>query len=366
MKQSESKYIKLANLIKEEIDTGKLKYGDKLYSENQLCDMYGLSRQTVRHAIDLLIQEGLLVSVRGSGTYIGKNSVKRRSKHMNIALISTHVDNYIFPSIIQSIVQTLSTAGYTTQISFTGNHVDEERKILKNLLERNDFDGLIVEATKSALPNPNLEYYRKLQRHGIPILFFNCAYPDLDAPLVSLDDRLVAESAVRYLISQGHTRIAGIFKADDGQGKLRYSGYMKALLEAGIRMDDQNILWIDSVDQNALYKIRVSVQSRLTGCTAVFCYNDQVAFNLIRLLSRSGLPIPEQLSVIGIDGSDLSVMSQPTITTIPHPTVELGIRCADNMLHMIADPTFDANYLYCPEIKINESVQTITGEKAES
>lgn len=130
-------------------------------------------------------------------------------------------------------------------------------------------------------------------------------------------------------------------------------------------MDDKNILWIDSVDQSALYKIRASIQSRLADCTAVFCYNDQVAYSLIRLLSHNGFRIPQQLSVMGIDGSELSTMSQPTITTIPHPTAELGARCADHMLHMIVDPEFDGNYLYCPEIRVNDSVCTLTGEKTD-
>ena len=363
MRQSETKYVRLANLIREEIDSGKLKYGDKLYSENQLCEMYGLSRQTVRHAIESLTREGLLESVRGSGTYIGRSSVSHRSKHMNIALISTHVDNYIFPMIIQGIVRTLTSAGYTTQISFTGNRVDEERRILSQLVEHNDVDGVIVEATKSALPNPNLNYYRQLQQMGVPILFFNCAYPELNLPVVSLDDQAVGEKAVRYLISRGHTRIAGIFKADDGQGKLRYTGYLNALMEAGIKIDDRRILWIDTVDQNSLHKIRASVLNRLTDCTAVFCYNDQVAFSLIKLLTRDGFKVPRQLSVMGIDGSELSTLSEPQITTIPHPLRELGVKCADNMLRMITDPTFDGNYLYNPEIVEHDSVRTLTGEK---
>jgi len=67
-----------------------------------------------------------------------------------------------------------------------------ERKILEGILEKDNVDGVIVEATKSALPNPNLEYYRELQRRQTALLFFNCRYPELDAPIVALDD-LIAE-----------------------------------------------------------------------------------------------------------------------------------------------------------------------------
>ena len=61
----------------------------------------------------------------------------------------------------------------------TNNRVDNERRIINELLQK-PIDGLLVEGTKSALPNPNLDLYRKLRRHGIPVLFLNGYYRDLE------------------------------------------------------------------------------------------------------------------------------------------------------------------------------------------
>lgn len=362
MKQREPKYISLVNWIKEKIEAGELRSGDRLYSENELSEMFHLSRQTVRHAIGMLEADGLVERVRGSGTYVGSRRGALRKKAMNIAVISTYVDGYIFPATLQSLVQTLSAAGYMTQIAFTSNRVDEERKILEGILEKDNVDGVIVEATKGALPNPNLEYYRELQRRQIALLFFNCKYPELDAPLVALDDLKVAEDAVHYLLEQGHRKIGGIFKADDGQGRLRYAGYMNALLDAGISPDGRKILWIDTEDQKNLRNIRNSVLRRLTDCTAVFCYNDQVAFGLIELLQKEGFRVPGQLSVVSIDGSELSRLCVPEITSVPYPMEELGRRSAEHMLRLIEDPDFDGNYLYRPEILVRDSVKRIFSE----
>ena len=165
--------------------------------------MFGVSRQTVRHAIGILETEGLVERVRGSGTYIEKRMGTARKPTMNIAVISTYVDGYIFPPMLQGIVQKLSAEGYTTQITFTGNQINNERKILEEILERDQVDGVIAEAVKCALPNPNLEYYREIQKRQIALLFFDCRYPELDAPLVALDDEKVAEKAVNYLIEKG-------------------------------------------------------------------------------------------------------------------------------------------------------------------
>lgn len=361
MKQHEPKYISLVNWIKNKISIRELHPGDKLYSENELSEMFGLSRQTVRHAIGILEEEGLVERVRGSGTYVGSRRGTIRKKTMNIAVISTYVDGYIFPPTLQGIVQTLSAAGYMTQIAFTNNRVENERRILEGILEKDNVDGVIVEATKSALPNPNLEYYRELRKRQIALLFFNCKYPELDAPIVALDDQKVAEDAVNYLLEQGHRKIGGIFKADDGQGRLRYVGYINALLKAGISVDDRKILWIDTEDQKDLKNIRSSVLRRLTDCTGVFCYNDEVAFGLIEMLQKEGFRIPGQLSVVSVDASDLSLLSEPRITSIPYPMEELGQKAAENMLHLIEEADYDGNYLYRPEILVRDSVKKVGG-----
>lgn len=246
-----------------------------------------------------------------------------------------------------------------TQIAFTNNRVDNERRILEGILEKDNVDGVIVEATKSALPNPNLKYYRELQKRGVAILFFNCRYPELDAPLVALDDEAVAEDAVNYLLELGHRKIGGIFKADDGQGRLRYAGYMKALLKAGLPVEDRKILWIDTEDQKNLRSIRTSILRRLTDCTAVFCYNDEVAFGLIELLKKEGLQVPGQLSVVGIDGSELSNLCQPTITSVPYPMEELGRTAAEHMIRLIAEPGYDGTSLFRPGILPKDSVRRL-------
>lgn len=361
MKQHEPKYISLVNWIKEKIRVRELNPGDKLYSENELSEMFGLSRQTVRHAIGILEEEGLVERVRGSGTYVGSRKGTSRKRTMNIAVISTYVDGYIFPPTLQGIVQTLSAAGYMTQIAFTNNRVENERRVLEGILEKDNVDGIIVEAARSALPNPNLEYYREFQKRQIPLLFFNCKYPDLDAPIVALDDTRVAEEAVDYLLAQGHRKIGGIFKCDDGQGRLRYAGYINALMKAGITIDDRKILWIDTEDQKDLRTIRSSVLRRLTDCTGVFCYNDEVAFSLIELLKKEGFRVPGQLSVVSIDASDLSLLAEPKITSVPYPMEDLGQKAAENMMHLIEEPDYDGNYLYCPDILIRDSVRKIGG-----
>ena len=147
----------------------------------------------------------------------------------------TYLDGYIFPRTIQAIEDVLFKAGYTVQIAFTNNLVDRERKILEDILQRDEVAGVMVEATKSALPNPNIHFYRELMERKIPVLFINCYYKELPLPHVAMNDRLAGKAATEYLIKKGHKKITGIFKLDDGQGHLRYAGFGEALQEARVR-----------------------------------------------------------------------------------------------------------------------------------
>ena len=80
---------------------------------------------------------------------------------------------------------------------------------------------------------------------------------------------------------------------------------------------------------------RDKILNRVEECSALFCYNDQIAFQLIRMLQEKGIRVPEDVSVISIDDSDLTLHSEVPITSLPHPKEKLGARAAEVLLDMI-------------------------------
>ena len=359
MRSSEPKYLEIVKWIQEKIENGELKSGNKLYSENELSEMFHMSRQTVRHAIAVLEQQNLLTRIQGSGTYISSTCFSGASgnRTMNIAVISTYVDSYIFPNIIKGIEKILSKHDYMVQIAFTNNKIERERDIMQNILEKNNIDGLIVEATKSALPNPNIEFYNQIKERGIPIIFFNSYYPGLNMPHVALNDKLMGKKVTKYLIAKGHRKIAAIFKADDGQGHLRYAGYVEAMLEADIKLNDTNIIWLDTEYVRDLKDEKKQILARIEGCTAVFCYNDEIAFLLEDICQKEGIRIPEDLSIVGIDNSELAELSDIPFSSISHPMEKLGIKVAENLIGLIEDDSYQATYEFDAEVVERGSVK---------
>ena len=357
--RSQSKYMELVQWIQEQVAAKKFLPGQKMYSENELKEMFHVSRQTVRHAIGVLESEGVLVRRQGSGTYINDKRQINLENRTRISVVTTYVDGYIFPKTIQGIENVLFENGYSVQIAFTNNQISREKTILEDILSRDEVAGVIVETTKSGIPNPNLPLYEELRKKGIPVIFINSYYPLLPNPHVSLNDKMAGAEATGYLIEMGHRNIGGIFKLDDGQGHLRYAGYLEAMQKAGYDVDDSHIVWIDTVNIQKLRECKEVIMNRFGNCSAVVCYNDQVAFELVEILNGEGIRIPEDLSIVSIDDSELTILGDVTLTSVPHPMDKLGEKAALNLLQMIENPSVDGTYEFDAQVVERNSVKRL-------
>ena len=337
LEEAVAKYQEICLWVKKRLESGELKPGDKVESEYKLCQRFQVSRQTVRHAISVLEEEGIVERFRGSGTYISSKDqvTPKKEKTMQIAVMTTFVQEYIFSTIIRELEEQFSNAEYSLQISVTNNSVEKERFILKNILNKNTVDGLIAETTKSGLPNPNLDIYREIMARGIPVLFINSYYPQLEAPHVSLNDKMAGKLVTNYLLQCGHQNIAAVFKADDGQGHQRYAGYVEALMEANVKVDDKRIVWVDSEMLTDFKQSEDWIMHRLQGCTACVCYNDVVANKLLSVCKKKKIRIPGDLSLISIDNSDIARFCEVPLTSAENPVRDLARIAARQMLDMI-------------------------------
>ena len=102
-----AKYRQVTEWINNRILSGELSGGDKIESENEISSLFGISRQTVRHALRLLIAEGILEAHQGSGTYVKKKGAvvdAQQELSGTVTIISTYLEGYIFPMLLQSMV----------------------------------------------------------------------------------------------------------------------------------------------------------------------------------------------------------------------------------------------------------------------
>ena len=330
------KYQILADIIRKNIEEGIYSDGQVLDTENELAKKHEMSRQTVRQALGLLENEGILERVRGSGTYVKHKRVEREKTHM-IGVVVTYMSEYIFPTILRGIEAELAQNGYTMRLSVTSNQASNERNILKEYL-RKPVDGLIIQGTKTNLPNLNIALFQELSQNGVPYIFVNNYYQELDNPAyVIMDDRKAGEDAISFLAHKGHSIIGGIFKIDDMQGVRRYQGYAEGLMRKGLNMSDDRITWFTTEGKKYLFEgdFGLKVIQSLEDCTAVVCYSDQIAVGLFDLFKKYGKNVPDDIAIISFDNSIYSDLNSVKITSFNHLKEEMGHIAAKQLIHIM-------------------------------
>lgn len=353
------KYQRLKDYIIETIKSNELKTGEKIYSENELADKFNISRHTVRQAVGELVSEGWLYRVQGKGTFVNRPPDAIFNKSRTIGVLTTYLSDYIFPSIIKGIDSVLSINSYNIVLSCTYNQQERERICLENLLSQN-IAGLIVEPTKSALPNPNIDLYKQFSQKGIPVLFIHGCYKELGYSFIVEDDKTGGYIATKHLIELGHRDIAGIFKIDDIQGHCRFSGFQKAHLEADLKMSDSRVLWFNTGDIN-LQNGDIILKNLLSQCTALVCYNDEIALKIIDIARENNISIPYDLSVVSFDDSQLAIASEVKLTTVAHPKESLGEEAAKAIINMIERTKDYYDLKIKPDLIVRSSTKYING-----
>lgn len=363
MTEKLSKHEFLSKWIEDNIADSTFSPGTKIPSENELAAKFSISRQTVRQSIGNLVSKGVLIREQGSGTYVNSNIITPSPvKTGRIGVITTYLDDYIFPAIIHGIEEVLTNNGYTLSLGITHNKTADEENCLVKMMQ-SGIDGLIIEGTKTALPNTNTSLYHKLMENKIPMVFINGFYNDYHGSYVVMDDIKAGETLTKILIEQGHERIGGIFKSDDIQGSKRYEGMQKSLKRHKVARDDSSILWYTTEDFKYLFdgSMDKMILERFKNLTAVVCYNDLVAAEFIQLLKRNNLSVPEDISLVSFDNSFLAKQIVYNLTSAVYPFKKLGKKSAQLLLKTIQNPQLTEHLKLIPSIKLRGSVKKIQG-----
>lgn len=307
-----SKYLTLAAELRDELLSHRQDPSYHLPTEMKLTQKYGVSRQTVRQALSLLQNEGLIIRRQGSGTYAAP-SAPAVPDHL-AAVILPDTQSYMHPAILQDVQTFFNGKGYSVRI-FTSNRLFErEREILESLIQ-SPVAVLLVKGFSTALPTPNFDLYQKLREMGTAIAFFGGIHPNLSSILrVSGDNFSGGWKLASHLIGCGHRSIGGIFPKDDQEGAERYLGCISAIRKQRQPFRDQNFFWYNTVgyDQASFSRFNhiQAFISHLSGsCTAVICHNDETAYFLIQTLLQQGIRVPEDLTVASFDHSYLSELT---------------------------------------------------------
>lgn len=293
--------------------------------------------------------------------YVPNNSARDlvKTKSDAIGLVVRGVGNPFFTGVMRVIEQKVAEAGYT-MVLHQINTEDDEILAGASLSRSKKLQGLIL---LGGCFDYNPEITDAL---GVP--FVCCTYTNSfgalkrdDYSSVSIDDQKEARKAVRMLIEQGHRKIAILLDSthDRSISELRYRGYCEALAEAGIPVDRELVEELGDFSLSAAYAGVRRLIGRRQDFTAVFAIADSLALAAIKSLHDCGKRVPEDCSVIAIDGIEMSAYSIPTLTTLEQPTKALGEEAVRILINMIEGKAGNQHVLLETELRLGGSVQKL-------
>ncbi|TBL77852.1 GntR family transcriptional regulator [Paenibacillus thalictri] len=360
------KYLQLKQEILGWFEVGQLKEGDQMPTEHEIAERFQMSRQTVRQTFGELEREGWLQRMQGRGTFVSRPGVSgyagQNQEIRTIGVVTTYISDYIFPHIVRGAEAALRGRGYRMLLSSTDNDKLKERENLEMMLGQ-PLSGIMIEPTRSAEGNPNLDLYLSLDYKNIPYIMINERYTELNCPVIKVDDEAGAYKAAAHLIELGHRHIAGFFKMDDLQGVNRLKGFLRAHHERKVPLlPDSVVHYTTGEKETRPYEAALRLLQQETGArpSAFVCYNDELAVKLLEAARQLGLSVPEQLSVVGFDDSSLATATEVKLTTLTHPKAELGRLAAEWLMDMIeGKQPAQASYMYEPELIVRDSTRAV-------
>ena len=333
------RYYQLKKILQSQIEKGKYKLGDKIPSENELAEKYGISRPTVRQAFNELTQEEWLYKERGRGTFCGFIPTETSKEIKSIAAFIPSVLSYIFPYILRGIDDVVHQKGYNMILVHSDCKLEKEKEQLRSLMNKG-IKGFIIDRVHSASKDDSyLAHFFELKRKGIPFVLMDNFIEKLECSYVKLDDVLGGYLATEYLIKLGHKRIGCIYLNTYQQGINRHRGYKEALGKYNLEYDEELVKTYEAGVPRIGNSIQLLVNELLAleerRPTAIFFYNDEITYYGYNTIRERELRVPDDISIVGFDNCKIAIPSSLRLTTVEHPKYKLGKKAAEVLFQQI-------------------------------
>jgi len=258
---------------------------------------------------------------------IGLNLKNRKTK--TIGVIIPNILNSFFAKVFSGIEKIADKKGYNVITCISNESLEKEIHTLE-MLSNGTIDGFILSVSQEAQKLQEYNHFSEIINDGTPIVMFDRIAEGVECDKVVVDDFDSALNSTQHLINLGCKNIALISSVDNlSVGKLRADGYLKALKDNNIPVNEKIILRTDS-EEDMKAKIDAVFDHKIDGIFALD-ENDSVA--ALRVSLKKGFRVPEDISIIGFaDGILASRRLSPSLTTVSQHGIEIGEVAAKRLI----------------------------------
>lgn len=319
-------YRRVCDYLKQAIASGDMKLGDAIYSENQLCDMLGVSRTSVRRAIREMVEDNILESRQGVGTFVkGINPscticlVNHYTRVLRYSTVDTYYTDFIYGAEGEA-----SRENVRFQI-FSG--VIRNESDISGRMSHLNADGLILDGNFQ----DHFADLRVFQKHfpNMVVLDGDPSHTTLPSVSPDLEPGFVD---LLQLVSKRDGRI--LFLYNGTLARRRWAAHCFRQAAAGLGIEYEECNYIENVAEDLVngvshsYLIALALEPLIARekYAAVICASDRSAMLAINCLKNRGYQVPEDIAVAGVGGVGFSDMTSPKTTTLRVDTTVLAAR----------------------------------------
>ncbi|MBQ8751902.1 MAG: substrate-binding domain-containing protein, partial [Clostridia bacterium] len=279
------KYAHIAQILRQRVTDGQ--YTDRLPTERELMEEFGVSRVTVRKSFEVLQQELPLRRSKKGGTHLLAPQPTKTGKRQLVLLMPNSTEESI--EIITGVESYFSRSGLSLTVKFTDLSVKSERVILEELLELDIAGFLIYPAATTA----NRDMFLGIMERGIPLVFIDRSPSRITCSSVSINNQQVAMDVVNFLYEQGHRQIAFFAAGLKAQQSTmeRLWGFSYAMSRHGLPVTKENLYAFE--DPEEMWQCFDRFFASENKPTSVFCSDDVLAMYFIHAALQRGYRVPE-------------------------------------------------------------------------
>ena len=324
-----AKYRQIENALKDEVAAGLWGAGQRLPSEYELAERFNVAYLTVRQAVSNLRDAGVLIRVKGKGTFVAGSAAQTNTapttRHPMVLLFPANwqrIDPYYFPELWEGFQQAADLSGQQTR---SVSYDDAER--IGFLKPGSAVACLLLEEAQMHLAE-------RLRDKGHHVMAINHYTGRRSIPCVRIDDAQGVEQLVDYLVGLGHRNIAFV-KGDSGNldAADRFTGFRQAMRRHGLPVVASG----EGFQEVWGYLAAQTLLDAAIRPTALVCASDLSALGALKAARERGIICPEDLSVVGFGDFSVGDFVQPRLTTVRQSRIELGRNAAELLVRLAND-----------------------------
>ena len=303
-------------------------------SAKDVARLAGVSTATVSRALNAPEQvdvdtRRLVTEAVAKLRYVPHGAARALRSHRSrmVAAVVPSFSYALYARTTSAMQTVLDARGYSMVLAEHHYDLHEELRITEKLLGRGVdavvFVGLHHEAALFAL----------LADYGRPYVLTWGVDPMRQHPSVGFDNRAATFEMTRHLIGLGHRRFGLLSAATDGNDRAteRGAGMRAALAQAGLTLDERNVQY-GPINLAAAAEMMQQILEAPNRPSAVVCTNDVFAVGAMMASRSAGVTIPDEISITGVDNTDLGATQTPGLTSIRTPIVEVGRAAAEQVV----------------------------------